>query len=260
MQLRIREEHKGMHGTMAEALQQLSLQTKEPQGLSTILDDFYTSRIGIRMILDQHIAAQEPKAGFTGIIADECSPLQIAMEVIEKVTPLWKQKNTKVLPEFQIHGTTHAKYRYIPQHIEIILSEVIKNAMRNSLQISSPSTLPPPINVLVSGGAHGVCIKVSDLGGGTTREEANQLFGYYGYRSSSSEKKNQGYDPVSAALDTRGAKDTDSFGLRIASLYARYFGGELNLMPMEGHGMDAYIYMNCLTEKSNVKGTRNHEN
>lgn len=109
--------------------------------------------------------------------------------------------------------------------------------------------------VIVAGGAHGVCVKVSDVGGGMTRKQANALFSYRQSSVSSSPSSSSKYDPVAAALDRRasGLDAAHSFGLRIASLHAKYFGGDLSLMPMEGHGVDAYIYMNCLTGASEVK-------
>lgn len=33
------------------------------------------------------------------------------------------------------------------------------------------------------------------------------------------------------------------FGLPLARIYARYFGGELTLKSMEGFGLDAYLYL-----------------
>ena len=97
-----------------------------------------------------------------------------------------------------------------------------------------------------------MCVKVSDMGGGSTRNEANALLDYY--RTATS-PPSSGYDPVVEALERRasGLDFSESFGLRIAQLYAKYFGGELAIMPMEGHGVDSYIYMNCLTGASKLK-------
>ncbi|KAJ0400755.1 hypothetical protein P43SY_005476 [Pythium insidiosum] len=254
MHRRIRTEHATMHNNLADALHEL---THEPKGLSRLLDDFYNSRIGIRMLVDQHVAAQNPVPGFSGIIADHCSPVRIAEDVIAKVEPLWSANlSGRSLPEFRIEGQPAATYRYIPQHIELILSEVIKNAVLNSLNANTSSP-PPPVQILVSGGSHGVCIKVSDRGGGMTRDQANALFSYVQPSSSKPDKSPSlsRYDPVSAALERRasGMDFLHSFGLRIASLYARYFGGALSVMPMDGYGVDTYIYMNCLTERSELK-------
>ncbi|KAH7488535.1 hypothetical protein PRIC1_007351 [Phytophthora ramorum] len=252
LHLKIRKEHATMHGNIAEAVQALEY---EPQGLSESLDNFYNSRIGIRMLVDQHVAAQSPTPGFTGIVSDECSPVQIAQDIVHKVRPLWQESlHGDQLPAIVVNGEVDATYRYIPQHIEIILTEVFKNAVINSVAATkrTGTTTPPPVTVLISGGPHGVCVKVSDLGGGMTRKEANALSNYYHTATS---PPSSGYDPVADVLERRasGLDFSDSFGLRIAQLYAKYFGGELAIMPMEGHGVDTYIYMNCLTGASELK-------
>jgi len=43
---------------------------------------------------------------------------------------------------------------------------------------------------------------------------------------------------------TTTTNDTDS--LPISRLYARYFGGDLAIISMEGYGTDAYIHVNRL--------------
>ncbi|CAH0481074.1 unnamed protein product [Peronospora belbahrii] len=249
---KVRQKHATMHGNIADAVQALEY---EPQGLSESLDNFYNSRIGIRMLVDQHIAAQTPKPGFTGVVHDVCSPVKIAQDVVHKVRLLWQESlDGELLPDIVVTGDEKATYRYIPQHIEIILTEVFKNAVLNSVAAAKRpgASAPPPVKVLVSGGPHGVCVKVSDMGGGLTRSEANALSDYYRTATSPSLS---GYDPVAEVLERRASEldFSESFGLRIAQLYAKYFGGELAIMPMEGHGVDTYIYMNCLTGASKVK-------
>jgi len=63
------------------------------------------------------------------------------------------------------------------------------------------------------------------------------------------------YDPIIAALERPSSEVDflDPFGLRIACLYARYFGGELVVLPMEGHGTDIYVYLNCLTDQTKLQ-------
>ena len=39
------------------------------------------------------------------------------------------------------------------------------------------------------------------------------------------------------------------YGLPIARNYARYFGGDLNIMSMEGYGTDSFIYLSRLTDR-----------
>ena len=40
------------------------------------------------------------------------------------------------------------------------------------------------------------------------------------------------------------------YGLPIARVFARYFGGDLNIVSTEGWGTDAYIYINRLESTS----------
>ena len=45
------------------------------------------------------------------------------------------------------------------------------------------------------------------------------------------------------------------YGLPLARLYARSFGGDLIVIPMEGHGTDAFLYLNKIDESSEVVPT-----
>jgi pyruvate dehydrogenase kinase 2/3/4 len=135
LQARIRAEHATMQTNLADALQELE---SEPPGLADILDSFYNSRIGIRMLTDQHMAAQNPVPGFAGLIADHSSPVEIAHDVLAKVTPVWAETlQGRTLPEFRVSGEARATYRYIPQHISLILAEAIKNAVRGVVMSGS---------------------------------------------------------------------------------------------------------------------------
>jgi pyruvate dehydrogenase kinase 2/3/4 len=38
------------------------------------------------------------------------------------------------------------------------------------------------------------------------------------------------------------------YGLPLSRLYARYFGGDLKLISMDGHGTDAYLLLSKLSD------------
>ena len=74
-------------------------------------------------------------------------------------------------------GDEQATYRYILEYVEIIMIDVLKGAVLNSVVAAKRMSdgSPPPVRVLISGGIHDMCVKVSDLGGKMTRKEANTL-------------------------------------------------------------------------------------
>lgn len=44
------------------------------------------------------------------------------------------------------------------------------------------------------------------------------------------------------------------YGLPISRLYARYFGGDLQIISMEGYGTDAYLHLNRYAVAGNRPG------
>lgn len=42
------------------------------------------------------------------------------------------------------------------------------------------------------------------------------------------------------------------YGLPISRLYARYFGGDLQVMSMDGYGTDAYLHLNRLVRDHHI--------
>lgn len=93
----------------------------------------------------------------------------------------------------------------------------------------------PPIKVIIADDEHNedVCIKVSDEGGGIRRSNVPRIWSYL-------------FTTAKPAFNTdsggfsEGDHSTNSplaglgYGLPISRAYARYFGGDLNLMSMEG--------------------------
>ncbi|KAJ3229159.1 hypothetical protein HDU81_005580 [Chytriomyces hyalinus] len=126
------------------------------------LNEMLRSRIGRRVLAEQHIAlsdtyeqgltAQDPSKrhngnlsvvneeeedGWIGIVNTRCR----AGEVVERVSALAKRwfKETSPNrniepPEVKIDGHANAVFTYIPDHIEYILFELLKNSMRFTLE------------------------------------------------------------------------------------------------------------------------------
>jgi pyruvate dehydrogenase kinase 2/3/4 len=94
-----------------------------------------------------------------------------------------------------------------------------------------------PIRVVVAKGDEDVSIKIADQGGGVPRSTMKQIFKFAHSTADSKEAQTEfGKDELTGGR-IRG------FGLPLARIYARYFGGELTLKSMEGYGLDAYVYL-----------------
>ena len=53
------------------------------------------------------------------------------------------------------------------------------------------------------------------------------------------------YEPLASGV-AGGALAGLGYGLPISRLYARYFGGDLDIKSMEGYGTDAFVHLSRL--------------
>jgi pyruvate dehydrogenase kinase 2/3/4 len=126
---------------------------------------------------------------------------------------------------------------FVPEHLRFVVGELLRNASRVTLQkyahatqrdeatlSAADETELPAVRVVISVSGHQVVIKVSDEAGGIARSQLADVWMYNSWR-------------------LRGGA---GMGLPLARLYAMYFGGSLQLFPMEGYGTDAYATFNRL--------------
>ncbi|RWV87622.1 hypothetical protein GW17_00050366 [Ensete ventricosum] len=95
----------------------------------------------------------------------------------------------------------------------------------------------PPVRIIVADGIEDVTIKISDEGGGIARSGLPKIFTYL--YSTAKNPLDENYEGVSDGVTMAGY----GYGLPISRLYARYFGGDLQIISMEG-------YDDVLTSKS----------
>jgi hypothetical protein len=108
----------------------------------------------------------------------------------------------------------------------------------------APPTLPPPIRVVVTKGAEDVTIKVCDRGGGLKRSKLKEIWSFA--HSTLTEEGRTREDKYDFGKDEFVGSHIRGFGLPLARIYARYFGGEVTIKSMEGYGVDAYLYLPVL--------------
>ena len=234
--------------------------------IHAFLDSFYMSRIGIRMLIGQYLALREPpEPGHTGLIAHGCSPAEVIRAAIADARYMCERQHGDS-PDVQIHGRLDLTFAYVPTHLHYVLLELIKNSMRATVEHHTPeggiadSAAMPPIRVVIADGEENedIAIKVSDEGGGIKRSHMPRIWSYlfttadpHVQRGFLAEDNDSGGEGTSVAVGgaggvAGGALAGLGYGLPISRLYARYFGGDLDIKSMEGYGTDAFVHLSRL--------------
>uniref|UniRef100_A0A8C6TZL9 Protein-serine/threonine kinase n=1 Tax=Neogobius melanostomus TaxID=47308 RepID=A0A8C6TZL9_9GOBI len=221
----IRNRHNEVVPTMAQGVIEFkdTLCQQDPvtdHNIQYFLDRFYTSRISIRMLINQHNAYDSAKL--------LCEQYYLGAPELEL-----REVNANI-PRQRLYIS------YIPSHLYHMLFELFKNAMRATIESHEASRTLPPVKVLVSLGPEDLSIRMSDRGGGVPFRKTERLFSYM---YSTAPRPDIG-DKHRAPLAGFG------YGLPLSRLYARYFQGDLQLYSMEGHGTDAVIHLKALSTDS----------
>jgi len=128
---------------------------------------------------------------------------------------------------------------YIPEHLEIIITELLKNALKAHVERWSQSAMPP-VEILIVKTETQVTFKISDQGGGASLSEQSKWGKYLISKESHKPPKQV---KSSTPLASNG------FGLAVATVYAQFLNGDVKIQSMEGHGTDAFVYIQVDREK-----------
>lgn len=185
-----------------------------------------------------------------GLVSQRASPYDIAISTIDDAAYMCTRTHGDA-PEVTIHGRTDLTFPYVTSHISYILLELLKNSMRATVETHGIDKMPP-IRLIIADGESNedVVIKISDEGGGIRRSNLNRIWSYLFTTADPAI-----LDRMLNASDVVKDFDTSSplaglgYGLPISRNYARYFGGDLVIMSMEGYGTDSFIYLPRLGDK-----------
>lgn len=168
-------------------------------------------------------------------------------------------------PPVQLICPKDLHFSYVPGHLSHICFELLKNSLRAVVERYGPDREDhfPPIKVIVVEGKEDITVKISDEGGGIPRS-AIPLIWTYMYTTMEGQNLDQdfhasdfrapmagfGYGlPLSRLVSGRSSLYRTRTGLLTVcnSQYARYFGGDLRLISIDGFGTDVYIHLNRLS-------------
>merc|ERR1711934_571015 len=128
--------------------------------------------------------------------------------------------------------------------------DVVKQAINDASFVCTRKYGDSPDVVIADGSEYeDLSIKVSDEGGGISRSDICRIWSYLFTTANPSIQEGiflrlEEDIMVDHAIDSPLAGL--GYGLPISRSYARYFGGDLKVMSMEGYGTDAYLHLTRL--------------
>ncbi|KAM3074321.1 [Pyruvate dehydrogenase (acetyl-transferring)] kinase isozyme 2 [Clarireedia jacksonii] len=251
----IKRRHDGVVTTVAQGILEYKRKRQRMQidnNIQSFLDRFYMSRIGIRMLIGQHIAltdqSHDKDPNYVGIICTKTNVRDLAEEAIENARFVCEDHYGLFdAPKIQLVCPPELHFMYVPGHLSHMLFETLKNSLRAVVETHGPEKQDFPVTkVVVAEGKEDITIKISDEGGGIPRS-AIPLVWTYMYTTVD---RTPSLDPDFDKSDFKAPMAGFGYGLPISRLYARYFGGDLKLISMEGYGTDVYLHLNRLSSSS----------
>ncbi|XP_031553211.1 3-methyl-2-oxobutanoate dehydrogenase [lipoamide] kinase, mitochondrial-like [Actinia tenebrosa] len=225
--------------------------------MGNFLDHTLMSRLGIRMLAEHHLGLRNERPNHIGII---CTHLNLK-QVIERSADFSRQVCEHIYgiaPGVIINGHTKAVFPFILAPLEYILQELIKNAMRASVEYHYDKPLEiPNLVITICTNETDFYVRISDRGGGIPEAKVKNIFKYsfttMGDRSEFKPSDNQGiFGDICQGHPNNSPSGGPiagwGFGLPTSRAYAKYLGGSLELQTMEGLGTDVYLRLRHITE------------
>ncbi|KAI9847118.1 MAG: hypothetical protein M1838_001022 [Thelocarpon superellum] len=244
----------------------------DPAEVTRFLDEHLRARIGTRLIAEQHIAlhvSSQPQASgdgapsassssYIGVIDTSLRPATVIHNCGSFVSEICELKYG-VRPSLVIDGQPDTTFAYVPVHLEYIITELLKNAFRASVEtgmerepvaitIAAAPEEGPPATGEEASSIPGVTVRIRDRGGGISPEHLPNIWSY-SFTTFSDEDLPAGVvdgsvDALNAISASGGGSSSIAglgYGLPLSRAYAEYFNGGIAVQSMWGWGTDVYL-------------------
>eukprot|EP00931_Biecheleriopsis_adriatica_P029008 TRINITY_DN1727_c0_g1_i1.p1 TRINITY_DN1727_c0_g1~~TRINITY_DN1727_c0_g1_i1.p1 ORF type:complete len:398 (+),score=87.79 TRINITY_DN1727_c0_g1_i1:87-1196(+) len=220
------------------------------------VENIISHRIAIRALTEQLFALRDEELfalrdeehafanmSKSGIVDLELPIIDVALQIGSSVAEACEDVYG-IKAEVNVEGDPHACVSCVPAHARYIVRELLKNAMRASLERrieehEGDKSNFAAVEVKAVKNVAGTVLTISDRGCGIPPSSVENIW-KYGYSSVPA------HDYSSKMLQIAG----QGVGLPLARAYARHFGGDLKLCSTE-HGTDAHVYFKAFTVEEN---------
>jgi len=241
------DDHKDVVSQLASGFKECRKHMKDEDLVRRYLDKNLTSRLSMRMLATHHLNLAETKDDHIGIIKINMSLKQVVDRWAAFVQQITEDKYGHC-PEIRISGHVNAKFPYIEMPLDYIMPELLKNAVRATIEAhpSSKGKTLPPVYVTLANNNMDFIIKISDRGGGIPHDRVDQVM-QYNFSTAEESREIEMQDDIFSSLmsecnrTTSGPMHGYGFGLPTSRAYAEYLGGSLTLTSMQGLGTDVYL-------------------
>lgn len=260
--------------------------------MTRFLDHHLRARIGTRLVAEQHIALHfsslphfAPEASptpcpedpsYVGVIDTALRPAHVIQSCAGFVADICELRYGS-RPQLCLDGEADATFAFVPTHLEYILTELLKNAFRATVETRSREPVvvtvapePPPLKHQPGGApriqtsaqdrglfrsdamrplddnAPGVTVRIRDRGGGIPPEVLPNIWSYSftTFSDADADLPGSGIDGL-AAISSAAAGGSSiaglGYGLPLSRAYAEYFGGGIAVQSLYGWGTDVYL-------------------
>lgn len=241
--------------------------------LDQFFDHFFLSRIGTHLLGANYLhmcpvpqAAKKPRGVADGVL----QPMNAGEFVRELAVSLRSSSPGRDFHSggsaVDIEDSMDTAILYVPDHLRTILREILQNAMVASVRVATDRGCDPPnVKVKINSSLFGVFVTVSDLGGGIANQGQIWDWGPESERRSRPADLEEGaawpagmfggaWPSVDVEMEAvaRPSLLPLGFGLPLARLTARYFGGDVQIQSLVGYGTNAYIHIPELQQQTEL--------
>eukprot|EP01027_Heterolobosea_sp_BB2_P013952 GEZU01020078.1.p1 GENE.GEZU01020078.1~~GEZU01020078.1.p1 ORF type:complete len:238 (-),score=57.77 GEZU01020078.1:83-796(-) len=217
------------------------------------MNKFIMARIGIRMLMGQHIGLRSSEEGYVGMVMPNCSPADVVNHAFQQARDLCLLTHG-VAPSMELNGNLECTFPYVPSHLFLMVFELLKNSLHATIEFYTEKAAKvgkdkediefPPIRVTIYEDKEDVSIKISDRGGGIPRSGLAKI---HKYLYSTARTRPRSYESDDPYRSDQVIVSGFGYGIPIVKQYAQYFGGDLVIVSFGG-GTDAFLYLSKLAQ------------
>ncbi|XP_049599207.1 branched-chain alpha-ketoacid dehydrogenase kinase isoform X3 [Syngnathus scovelli] len=199
-----------------------------------------------------HMLSDFPPPDFVGIICRRLSPKKIIEKWVDFARRLCEHQYGNA-PLVRINGHVAARFPFIPLPLDYILPELLKNAMRATMEshLDTPYNVPDVV-VTIANNDTDFVIRIADRGGGIPHSIIDKVTDYHfstAEESAQDPRMNNLFNNITNSGNQSGPMHGFGFGLPTSRAYAEYLGGSLSIQSMQGIGTDLYLRLRHIDGK-----------